>query len=123
MSTPADIVIIGAGHNGLVAAYYLARAGRKPLVLEARSVAGGCVASEEFAPGFVAPLANALGPLRPSVVRDLHLTSRVSGRLGPGPVVDLPQLEKLRALVVQALASWLGSPPSVLRLDAKYQPS
>jgi phytoene dehydrogenase-like protein len=77
VSTPADIVIIGAGHNGLVAAYYLARAGRKPLVLEARSVAGGCVASEEFAPGFVAPLANALGPLRPSVVRDMHLTSRV----------------------------------------------
>jgi phytoene dehydrogenase-like protein len=77
VSTPADIVIIGAGHNGLVAAYYLARAGRKPLVLEARSVAGGCVASEEFAAGFVAPLANALGPLRASVVRDMHLTSRV----------------------------------------------
>jgi phytoene dehydrogenase-like protein len=73
----ADIVIIGAGHNGLVAAYYLAKAGRRPLVLESRGVAGGCVAGEEFAPGFTAPLAHALGPLRPSVVRDLHLSSRV----------------------------------------------
>ena len=77
MSTTADIVIIGAGHNGLVAAFYLAKAGRKPLVLEARSVAGGCVANEEFAPGFTAPLANALGPLRPSVVRDMNLARRV----------------------------------------------
>lgn len=73
----ADIVIIGAGHNGLVAAYYLAKAGRRPLVLESRSLPGGCVASEEFTPGFTAPLANALGPLRPSIVRDMHLASRV----------------------------------------------
>ena len=77
MSTTADIVIIGAGHNGLVAAFYLAKAGRKPLVLEARGVAGGCVAGEEFGPGFTAPLANALGPLRPSIVRDMGLARRV----------------------------------------------
>lgn len=83
MST-ADIVIIGAGHNGLVAAFYLARAGRRPLVLEARGVAGGCVASEEFSPGFTAPLAHALGPLRPSVVRDMHLSSRVQ-LIAPDP--------------------------------------
>ena len=72
-----DILIIGAGHNGLVAAFYLAKAGFKPLVLEARGVAGGCVANEAFAPGFVAPLANAVGPLRASVVRDMGLSRRV----------------------------------------------
>jgi phytoene dehydrogenase-like protein len=72
-----DLLIIGAGHNGLVAAFYLAKAGFKPLVLESRAVVGGCVANEEFARGFKAPLANALGPLRASVVRDLDLTRTV----------------------------------------------
>jgi phytoene dehydrogenase-like protein len=73
----ADIIIVGGGHNSLVAAFYLAKAGLKPLVLEARASAGGCVASEAFSPGFVAPLANALGPLRPSVIRDMGLSRAV----------------------------------------------
>lgn len=73
----ADLIIVGGGHNGLVTAFYLARAGFKPLVLEARAAAGGCVADEPFAPGFVAPLANALGPLRPSVMRDMGLARAV----------------------------------------------
>lgn len=72
-----DLVIIGGGHNGLIAAFHLAKAGLKPLVLEARGVVGGCVADEEFAPGFKAPLANAIGPLRPSVVNDMGLARRV----------------------------------------------
>jgi len=80
----ADIIIVGGGHNGLVTAFYLARAGFKPLVLEARTVAGGCVANEAFAPGFVAPLANALGPLRPSIVRDMGL-ARTVGFIQPDP--------------------------------------
>ena len=71
-------LIIGSGHNGLVTAFYLARAGFKPLVLEARDTVGGCVASEEFAPGFSAPLANSVGPLRPSVVRDMALGRTVT---------------------------------------------
>ncbi|MEX2661512.1 MAG: NAD(P)/FAD-dependent oxidoreductase [Vicinamibacterales bacterium] len=73
-----DTIIIGAGHNGLVTAFYLAKAGLKPLVLESRAVAGGCVANEEFAPGFIAPLANGTGPLRASVVRDMELARTVS---------------------------------------------
>jgi phytoene dehydrogenase-like protein len=72
-----DILLIGAGHNALVTAFYLAKAGFKPLVLEARATPGGCVANEEIAPGFVAPLANAIGPLRASVVRDMGLTRTV----------------------------------------------
>ena len=72
-----NTIIIGAGHNGLITAYYLAKAGFKPLVLESRAVTGGCVANETFAPGFVAPLANAIGPLRTSVVHDMGIGRRV----------------------------------------------
>jgi phytoene dehydrogenase-like protein len=70
----ADIVVIGAGHNALVAAAYLAKAGRKPLVLEGRAVVGGAAVTGEIHPGFKAPtLAHTTGPLRASVVRDLGL--------------------------------------------------
>src|SRR5919205_2088765 len=68
------IVIVGAGHNGLVAACYLARAGLSPLVLERRGVVGGAAVTEEFHPGFrCSTLAHAAGPLLPSVVRELGL--------------------------------------------------
>jgi phytoene dehydrogenase-like protein len=72
-ATP-DIVILGAGHNGLVTAFYLARAGLKPLVLERRSVVGGAAATGEFHPGFkCSTLAHACGPLLPSVMHDMQL--------------------------------------------------
>ena len=75
MSQP---LIIGAGHNGLITAFYLARAGLKPLVLEARSMVGGAAVTEEIAPGYRCPtLAHAIGPLRPSIVRDMQLARRV----------------------------------------------
>jgi len=78
VSGTADIIIIGGGHNGLVTAFYLAKAGFKPLILESRPVIGGCLANEEFTPGFRAPLPNAIGPLRASVVRDLDLARKVA---------------------------------------------
>jgi phytoene dehydrogenase-like protein len=68
------VVIIGAGHNGLVAAAYLAKAGLAPLVLERREVVGGIAVSEEFHPGFVCPsVMHSAGPLLPSIARDLEL--------------------------------------------------
>src|SRR5436190_21069033 len=82
----SDIIIIGAGHNALVAAFYLAKGGRKPLVLERRPVVGGCAITEEFAPGFKAPtLAHTFGPLRPSIVRDMQLERRGVQFVRPDP--------------------------------------
>jgi phytoene dehydrogenase-like protein len=69
-----DIVIIGAGHNGLVTAFYLAKAGYKPLLLEAREQVGGCAVTEEIAPGFkCSTLAHSSGPVRPDINRDMRL--------------------------------------------------
>src|SRR5262245_54128555 len=86
----SDIIIIGSGHNGLVAAYYLAKAGLKPLVLERRDVIGGACVTEEFHPGFHASLANSVGPLLPQVVSDFQLQRRGLEFINPDvPVVAL----------------------------------
>ncbi len=69
-----DALIIGAGHNGLVCAAYLAKAGRKVLVLERSDQAGGAAITREFAPGFrVSACAHILHMLQPGIVRDLKL--------------------------------------------------
>jgi phytoene dehydrogenase-like protein len=81
-----DVIVIGGGHNALVAAFYLAKAGKKPLVLERRHVVGGCATSEEFAPGYRAStLAHTLGPLRPAIVRDMQLERRGVTFVQPDP--------------------------------------
>ena len=81
-----SVIIIGAGTNGLTTAFYLAKAGLKPLVLEQRPVVGGGAITEEIAPGFRCPtLAHAIGPLRPSVVRDMRLESRGVEFIAPDP--------------------------------------
>ena len=76
MAETRDVVIIGAGHNGLVTAFYLAKAGFKPLVLERRPQAGGCAITGEFHHGFrCSTLAHATGPVRAEIVADMNLTS------------------------------------------------
>ena len=75
-----DAIVVGAGHNGLTAAAYLARAGLRTLVLERREVVGGCAVTEEvdteLAPGCRVSTASYIASmLRPEVIRDLKLGS------------------------------------------------
>src|SRR5215467_12009896 len=73
-NTRYDAILIGAGHNGLVCATYLAKAGKKVLVLEKRDVVGGAAVTEEFHPGFRNSVAAyTVSLLQPKVIRDLDL--------------------------------------------------
>jgi phytoene dehydrogenase-like protein len=68
-----DVAIVGGGHNGVVAAGYLARAGLSVIVLERRAVVGGPCATVEFMPGYHASYSNSPGSLEPKIVPDLEL--------------------------------------------------
>ncbi len=71
---PLDAIVIGGGHNGLICAAYLARSGRKVLVLERRHVLGGAAVSEELYPGFKFSVCSyVVSLLRPAILRDLEL--------------------------------------------------
>jgi phytoene dehydrogenase-like protein len=70
-----DYIIIGAGHNGLVAAAYLAKKGKKVIVLERRDIIGGQVVTESFGENFKADSLHAGGTLRPDIIKDLNLAS------------------------------------------------
>ena len=69
-----DVIVIGGGHNGLVNAAYLARAGRRVLVLERRHVLGGAAVTEEVFPGFKFSVCSyVVSLLRPEIIRELDL--------------------------------------------------
>jgi len=85
------VVLIGGGHNALITAFYLAKGGFKPVVLERREMIGGGAITEEFHPGFRAStLAHTLGPLRADVARDLQLDKFDCEILSPDPRVFAP---------------------------------
>jgi phytoene dehydrogenase-like protein len=72
--TQLAVIVVGAGHNGLVTAAYLARAGRKVLVIEQAATPGGQLAAGRLPAGFDGPALHAGGRLRPDIVRDLDLS-------------------------------------------------
>src|SRR5258706_10871273 len=85
-----DYIIIGAGHNGLVAAAYLAKQGKKVLILERRDIVGGQVVTESFAEGprmgsdgFTVDSLHAGGMLRPDIIKDLKLALPAVGERKP----------------------------------------
>jgi phytoene dehydrogenase-like protein len=93
------VVLIGGGHNALITAFYLAKGGFKPVVLERRDVVGGGAVTEEFHPGFRAStLAHTLGPLRADIARDMQLERVKLEIFRPDPRVFAPAPDG-RALV------------------------
>src|SRR5437667_11411753 len=86
------VVLIGGGHNALITAFYLAKGGFKPLVLERREMVGGGAITEEFYPGFkTSTLAHSLGPLRTEIARDMELAKFSCEILYPGPRIFAPK--------------------------------
>ena len=106
-------VIIGAGHNGLVAAAYLAKAGQKPLVLERRGEVGGCAVTHEIHPGFRAPALAHAGVVRADIIRDLGLEQQGLHVVRPETTLFAPSadgraviLSRDPATTSRALATW-----------------
>src|SRR3954464_6755461 len=120
-----DAIIIGAGHNGLVTAAYLSRAGYKVLVLERREIVGGCCITEELWPGFkVSTAAYVNSLLRPQIIRELELkkygfemlprspssfTPFPDGRsllMGPDPKLNYDEVSKFSSKDAEALPKY-----------------
>jgi len=86
-----DAIVIGAGHNGLTAAAYLARAGLSTLVLERRDIVGGCCVTEEIAPGCrVSTTSYIASMLRPEVISELGLANHGLRMIPCDPAIQVP---------------------------------
>jgi len=121
-----DAIVIGAGHNGLVTAAYLAKGGLRTLVLERRERVGGAADTSELAPGIRVPtLAHTVGRLRPSVQRDLGLAKHGLKLVAPDVRVFAPRAEGLAITLhadAEATARELAKIPSVGAKDAVAYP-
>jgi len=112
-----DAVVIGAGPNSLAAAFYLARGGRRVLVLERRDRVGGVAVTEEFHPGFkVSSVLHACGPLRPEIAADMRLDRHGLVMLAAGTRIFAPSPDG-RALVLDGDPS--RSAESIARFSKK----
>ena len=116
------VALIGGGHNALVAAFYLAKGGFKPLVFERREMVGGGAITEEFHPGFHAStLAHTLGPLRADVALDMQLESFDCEILQPDPRVFAPTPDGNALLFYNDVAKTAGEIGRISAKDsAKY---
>jgi len=120
-----DVIVIGAGHNGLVAANYLAKAGKKVLVLERREMPGGQVVSETFGDGFTVDTLHAGGRLRPDIVADLDLAKhglRPDGEAKPVYLSLLPDGNRLHLVADASDAATIASIREFSTSDAARWP-
>lgn len=91
MKSRYEAIVIGAGHNGLTAGAYLARAGLSTLILERREMVGGCCVTEEIAPGCRASTTSYIASmLRPEVIQDLNLASYGLRMIPCDPALQVP---------------------------------
>jgi phytoene dehydrogenase-like protein len=133
-----DAVVVGAGHNGLVAAFYLGRAGLKTLLLERREVVGGACVTEEIAPGCRASTASYIASmLRPEVIRDMDLPAHGLRMVPCDPYLQVPfpdgtvlpwradrerLLAELRRLSPRDALTWSAVDERLKRLARYLQP-
>ncbi len=82
-----DVIIIGAGHNGLVAACYLGRAGLRVALLEARAILGGPAGTFEFMPGYRTAFSNSPGSFEPKIIQELDLAAHGLRFVRPDPTL------------------------------------
>jgi phytoene dehydrogenase-like protein len=119
-----DVIVIGAGLNGLVAANYLAKAGKKVLVLERREVAGGQAVTEPFVDGESVDPLHAGGQLRPDIVSDLGLAQSGLANAVSEPLISiLPDRRQLRLTTERGDQQAIGSIASFSKRDAERWPA
>ena len=111
-----DAIIIGAGHNGLVTACYLARAGKKVLVLERRHVVGGACVTEEIFPGFKVSTAAYVNSLFRKEINDFKATTlkanviRALSTQGDGAVLPLVLVRRYARRARDYLRAYAANP-------------
>lgn len=114
-----DTIVIGGGHNGLICATLLARAGQRVILLESNDKLGGLAADREFAPGFHAPLAQTLYGLPAALVKDLRLAD-YGFEVSPG-ALDLVALSTRENPIIIGDATLCGASESDSAAYAKYR--
>ena len=119
-----DVIIIGAGHNGLVTAAYLAKRGRRVLVVEKRNHTGGAAVTEELFPGFrFSTCADGSGYLSDEIRRDLGLDSHGLQILPADPVVFAPQPDGSHLTIWRDSARTAKEIERFSRADAECYPA